>query len=196
LALGIPTGEELRRLRKEAGLTQRQLAELANVSQPLIARIEGGSVDPRASTLRRILAALAKARGEVKVGEVMHSPVVCLEATEPVGKALEIMERLGISQIPVLSEGKVVGCLYEASLLKALRRTKDPSKLLEMKVVEVMEEPLPMLSPLSSLEEAYALLLSGKPAVLVMDEGKPVGVVTKIDVVAKMAKPRPSASRG
>jgi len=92
-----------------------------------------------------------------------------------------------------------VGCVYEASLLKALRRSRDPSRLLDMKVVEVMEEPLPMLSPRSSLEETYALLLSGKPAVLIVEGGRPVGIVTKIDVVAKMAARqarRSTAKRG
>jgi len=192
----VPIGEELRRLRREAGLTQRQLARLAGVSQSLIARIERGSVDPRASTLRRILDALFKARSQVEVASVMHSPVVTLDVADPVVRAVEIMEELGISQIPVLSEERIVGCVYEASLLKALRRSKDPRRLLEMKVEQVMEEPLPMLSPRSSLEEAYALLLSGKPAVLVVEGGRPVGIVTKIDVVSKMARHRPSSSIG
>lgn len=194
MTLEVPIGDELKRLRKEAGLTQRQLALLAGVSQSLIARIEKGSVDPRASTLRRILEALSRARGRVEVASVMHSPVVTLDAADLVGRAVEIMERLGISQIPVLSEGRVVGCVYEASLLKALRKSKNPLRLLEMKVLEVMEDPLPMLSPRSSLEEAYALLLSGKPAVLVVEGGRPVGIVTKIDVVSKMARLQPPSS--
>ena len=184
----VPVGEELRRLRKEAGLTQRELAKLAGVSQSLIARIESGTVDPRASTLRRILQALASARRPWTVADVMHSPVITLDASEPVRKAVEVMEREGISQIPVLKEGRVVGCVYEVGLLKALRRSKDPKTLLDMRVEEVMEDPLPMLSLNSSLDEAYALLLSGKPAVLVVDEGRVVGIVTKIDVVAKVVK--------
>lgn len=45
-------------LRKDAGLTQRDLAEEADVSQPLIARIENNDVNPRASTLRSVLSVL------------------------------------------------------------------------------------------------------------------------------------------
>ncbi|MEM4700041.1 MAG: CBS domain-containing protein [Candidatus Nezhaarchaeales archaeon] len=190
-----PIGKELKKLREEAGLTQRQLAQLAGVSQSLISRIERGTVDPRASTLRRIMNALAWARGEVKVIEVMHSPVVTVNASDPVEKAVEAMEKYGISQIPVLDGDSIIGCIYESSLLKALRRSKDPLKLLRMKVVEVMEEPLPMLNPQSSLEEACVLLLSGKPAVLILDQGRPVGIVTKIDVVAKMARLQPPPSK-
>jgi len=186
--LELPVGEELKRLRKEAGLTQRELARLAGVSQSLIARIESGTVDPRASTLRKILQALSSARRPWTVADVMHSPVITLDASEPVRRAIEVMEREGISQIPVLKDGRVVGCVYEAGLLKALRRSRDPKALLDMKVEDVMEEALPMLSPSSSLEEAYALLLSGKPAILVVDGGRIVGIVTKIDVVAKIVR--------
>ncbi len=199
MSLDVPIGEELKKLRRAAGLTQRELAKLAGVSQSLIARIESGTVDPRASTLRRILKAIQSVERDWKVVNVMHSPVITLELSEPVRKAVEVMEKEGISQIPVVRDGKVVGCVHEASLLKALRRSRDPKALLEMSVEEVMEEALPMLSPSSSVDEAYSLLLSGKPAVLVVDGGQVVGIVTKIDVVAKMAKsfgPQRSSSTG
>ena len=45
----IPSPEDIRRMRIRAGLTQKELAERAGVSQSLIARIERGSVDPRLS---------------------------------------------------------------------------------------------------------------------------------------------------
>ena len=47
----------LRTARREAGLTQRQLAERTGVAQPTIARIEGGLADPRAQTLECLLQA-------------------------------------------------------------------------------------------------------------------------------------------
>ena len=47
----------LRQARRQAGLTQRELAQRARVSQPLIARIERGDVSPRVETLDRLLAA-------------------------------------------------------------------------------------------------------------------------------------------
>jgi len=60
----LPTPQDLRERRTALDLTQSALAEMAGVSQPLIARIEGGDVDPRLSTLRRIVAALDEARDE------------------------------------------------------------------------------------------------------------------------------------
>lgn len=45
----------LRTARRSAGLSQRDLAEVSGVKQPAIARIESGSVVPRADTLDRLL---------------------------------------------------------------------------------------------------------------------------------------------
>lgn len=47
----------LRQARRRAGLTQRQLASEAGVPQPMVARIESGTVIPRVDTLDRLLAA-------------------------------------------------------------------------------------------------------------------------------------------
>jgi transcriptional regulator with XRE-family HTH domain len=45
----------LRWARGRAGLTQRRLAALAGVPQSTVSRIESGAIDPRISTLRRLL---------------------------------------------------------------------------------------------------------------------------------------------
>jgi len=47
----------VRYARRRAGLTQRELAARTGVTQASIARIESGSVSPRADTVERILAA-------------------------------------------------------------------------------------------------------------------------------------------
>lgn len=48
-------GESIKDLREKRGLTQRGLAKRAHTSQSAIARIEAGTIDPRVSTLDRIL---------------------------------------------------------------------------------------------------------------------------------------------
>lgn len=51
-------GEEVRRLREERGLSQRQLGELMGASQSVIARLEAGGVEPTIATLDRVANAL------------------------------------------------------------------------------------------------------------------------------------------
>lgn len=51
-------GEEVRRLRTEQGLSQRELAQRTGVPQSVIARLEAGGVEPRLSTLDRVAQAL------------------------------------------------------------------------------------------------------------------------------------------
>ena len=63
----IITGSTIKKMRLEAGLTQKQLAELARVSQAHVAKIEKGRVDPRLSTVNRILQVLIE--GEEKNAE-------------------------------------------------------------------------------------------------------------------------------
>ncbi|GLX05441.1 helix-turn-helix transcriptional regulator [Microbispora sp. NBRC 16548] len=51
-------GELLRRLRKDAGLTGKELAQVAGVAQPTISRIETGRLLPTPETVERVAAAL------------------------------------------------------------------------------------------------------------------------------------------
>jgi len=58
-----PVPALLRRLREEAGLTQRALATRTGIPQPAIARIERGTVIPRVDTLDRLLAGCGEQLG-------------------------------------------------------------------------------------------------------------------------------------
>lgn len=59
---------KIAQIRKQKGLTQSILAEKCATSQQQIAKIEGGVVDPRLSTLRRIANAL-----QCEVSELFYS---------------------------------------------------------------------------------------------------------------------------
>jgi transcriptional regulator with XRE-family HTH domain len=50
----------IRRTRQAAGLTQAELARRANVSQPVIARLEREGANPRLTTLDRVIAAAGR----------------------------------------------------------------------------------------------------------------------------------------
>jgi HTH-type transcriptional regulator/antitoxin HipB len=54
-------GERIRALREAQGLSQRELGERVGSTQPAIARLEAGGVNPSLATLERIATALESA---------------------------------------------------------------------------------------------------------------------------------------
>ncbi|RLE87030.1 MAG: hypothetical protein DRJ67_05820, partial [Thermoprotei archaeon] len=56
-------------------------------------------------------------------------------------------------------------------------------RALHMRAIDVMSEPLPMISKNSKLSSVVKLLRSEVPAVLVIEEGKPIGIVTRSDLM-------------
>ena len=107
----IPSGGYLRQWRKTLGLTQAQLAEESGLTQSVIAKVELGTVDPRASTLRRLIAALVRCERPDQphsVGDIMVEDVAVLAPDDSVQSAVERMVREGISQLPVVSNSGAI----------------------------------------------------------------------------------------
>jgi cystathionine beta-synthase len=115
-----------------------------------------------------------------------------------VATAIDVMQQAGISQLPVLQEGKSVGSIQEVTLARVLHDNADPNKI---PVGEVMARPLPTLDVTVHLDEAYRLLLSGHTGVLAVSEGTVIDIVTRIDLVnywrqrKKPAARKPAAAR-
>jgi len=187
--LQMVTIEDLRRLRRSAGLTQKQLADKAGVSQSLIARIERGSVDPRFSTVNRILTALRAPVPTRNAKDLMSYPVEGVNAKETVRSAIEKMKRTGFSQLPVLIEGRVVGSLHESAILERIARSSNPEHVLSGVVYNLMDKPFPTVSPHEEINKVVEILSSGEPALLVVQDGLPLGIITKIDVLAAVTSP-------
>ncbi len=112
--------------------------------------------------------------------------LVLARTTQRVGEAIEILQEYGISQLPVSEQPDgdaiegIVGSITEKGLLD--RAFRDPSTV-DRTVGEVMDRPLPLVDLRASLDEAYGLLTGGANAVIATRGGRPVGVVTKLDVL-------------
>jgi predicted transcriptional regulator len=179
----LPTPEDLKKRRNELGLTQSDLAKRAGVSQPLIARIESGDVDPRLSTVRKILDAFEEAEKErqIIIRDLMHSPVLHVSPEDSVEEVVNLMHVHGISQIPVLDRGIPVGSVSEDMIVRLMGESKKKS-ISQLKVSGIMGESFPTVSPGISIS-VVSHILEGNPAVLVVEKGTVVGVVTKHDVM-------------
>ncbi len=180
----FPEIEEIKRKRKKLGISQKRLAELVGVSQPLIARLESGKFDPKLSLIKKIYRVLEEIEGSrVDAKSVMNTPVIHVSPTDSVKTAAEIMISKEISQLPVVDGEKVVGGLTENDVVKAIVE-RDAS---ELKVGEVMGDPFPMVELEESLTVVSKLLLE-YPAVLVVEGSKVVGIITKQDIMKFVTK--------
>jgi predicted transcriptional regulator len=178
------TPEELRNLRRRFRLTQRELAQKAGVSQSLIARIENKTVDPRLSTVRRIFNAITSIQSErKKAKDIMHSPVVTIDAMDTIKSAITLMKKYAISQLPVLRENKLIGSIQESTLLDKLVDSKNSDRFFSNSVYNIMEKSFPVVEPEADVNYVINVLSRENSAVLVIDNKKIVGIITKIDLL-------------
>jgi len=173
----IVTGEYIRNLRKEHGYSQAELARLAGISQAHVAKIETGKVDPRLSTVNRMLAVLEKGKEKVTCGSVMKRNIVSAKPDDSVVKLIDTMKRLGISQVPVFAKGRNIGSVHEGTIIHNAHRN-----LKLLKVIDIIDKPFPVVNGSDPIDILPALL-DFHPAVLVMEKGRIVGIITKSDLL-------------
>jgi cystathionine beta-synthase len=110
-------------------------------------------------------------------------PLVSVAPAAAVRQALNLMSTWGVSQIPVVEDGRSVGGLVEGSLMtKALAQ---PS-LLDRPVREVMEPPFPEVDAGFSTDRLGVMLTRESPAALVRKDGKLIGIVSRYDVLQQL----------
>ncbi len=135
--------------------------------------------------LGQTVADLLERKG-AKLPELIH-----VHPDDSAREAIEIMREFDVSQLavvqaePPLAEAEVVGAVYERDLMQ--RAFKDAS-LLDRPVREVMSPPLPTIGSGESVELAVHRLEESS-AVLVIDRGHPVGVLTRTDALGFLALP-------
>lgn len=182
----LPTPEDLKRYRKNCGLTQQELAKRASVSQSLIARIEAGTVDPRLSTVRKILNVINETnQKELKAIDVAVKKVITIQETDPISKASKLISENGISQVPVCNAaGHVIGAIKEKTITMNLIKKGTDVLIQPIREIMMKDDNLPTLPTSASLKSVEDLLTQhGHSAVLLMDEGKAAGIITKADVI-------------
>jgi cystathionine beta-synthase len=125
----------------------------------------------------------------VKPGEL--PAVVAVGAHEKVRHAVDTLQQFNISQAPVTRDGDedvtaLVGSIQERDLLDRIFRDPDA---LQADVAEVMGPPLPLVEGDDPIEAAFDRLQSA-PAVVVSQDGRTLGVLTRSDLLEFLAHRR------
>jgi cystathionine beta-synthase len=116
-------------------------------------------------------------------------PLVHVHPDETVRAAIGILKEYGVSQMPVVKAeppvalAEVIGTVSDRHLLE--RALSDPG-VIDRAVETVMEPPLPTIGTGESVDVA-AGRLGASSAVLVLDGGYPVGIVTRSDLLEFLA---------
>lgn len=130
------------------------------------------------------------------IGEVLHSKTGGLPAlvhthpSETIAEAIGILQEYGVSQMPVVRAeppivaAEVAGSVSERALLDALFTGR-------ARLTDSVEQHMsPALPTIGSTEDATTAvpLLESADAVLVHEDGKPVGVLTRHDLLMFLAR--------
>jgi len=175
---------EIKHIRNRVGLSQHELAELSDVSQSLVAKIESGRIDPSFTNAKKIFSALDRLQKdkEIKVESIMNNRIISLSPKDSAKKAIEEMKRYKISQLPVISRGYVLGTVSETVILDSIMSKKNISQ-----IEDIMDDAPPIVAKDTPVSVA-SNLLRHFPMVLVSSKGRLIGVVTKSDILGIMAK--------
>ena len=173
----ILTPDDIRRLRQRKRLTQAELGAKVGVSQSFIARLEKGSLDPKLSLVRRIVEVLTANSGRT-CSEIMSSTPVTVDARDTVSIAVSLMQRHGYSQLPVIRGTQVLGIITEWDVIQNLQHN-----LREISVQSVMSPGGALIVDENTSVDVIIPLFENYQAVLIMNQGRLQGIITKSDLL-------------
>ena len=136
---------------------------------------ENGFLIPDRITLRYVLQSKAK----------NVQQLIAIDPTTTVRKALDLFKENDISQLPVIEKGKPVGTVIDNAVMSAVL---DDNKKLDAPVSQLMEPSYPVLGATAPIEHAIDYLKKKDSAVLVEEDHKIIGILTRYDVIEYMAR--------
>jgi cystathionine beta-synthase len=105
--------------------------------------------------------------------------IISVEPSQSLKEAFKVMNEYGISQVPVLDNGKSVGSLKER---EALAKIFHNTATLDTQVCEIMDNPFPELKEDATLIETITTLKENT-AVLIKKGKSILGIVTRFDIM-------------
>jgi cystathionine beta-synthase len=135
-------------------------------------------------------------QSDLCVGDVLRQkraagempPLVTVETHSKVRDAVALLHEHRVSQLPVVSAHDpyaVVGSIGERGLL--VHAATDPA-LLDADIVDLMEPPFPAVAAGDPVREAVELLSGDRQALLVTENGRAAGILTRADLLEALVR--------
>lgn len=162
----------------ELGKTQRDLATEIDVNAGTLSRYIAGETEAGYETLRQIWEVLDRweEREVQPAAELMTEGFFSTSLSDSREVAAEKMQRNNFSQLPVCDENDdVVGVVTDADLMRVYDNEKLISEIQYHHLIEVTVD--------TSRRLVEEILDHGHPAVLVVDDNSPVGIITRADLL-------------
>ena len=127
--------------------------------------------------------------GETALGDLLiakpNKALITATVGDSIRKVVSVMHQNAVSQMPVVgADGALVGLIEEVDLLNHMIEKHEHSN--DEKIDPLVQDAGAVFPPETPLEEAMSSLKTGY-ALIVVDGGRPVGILTKIDVLDYVA---------
>ncbi len=109
-----------------------------------------------------------------------NTEIITIDCEKTILEAINNMNSLNISQIPVTQKGMVIGKLAEGDILKAL--LENPS-LKSAPVEQIMSTGFPFVDMNTSIDRISSLINKENSAVLVEDDKGKIEIITQYDII-------------
>ncbi len=136
---------------------------------------ENGFLTPDRITVRYVLQSKAK----------NVQQLIAIDPSTTVGKALDLFKEHDVSQLPVIEKGRAVGTVIDNDLMSAV--LEDNSRI-DLPVSKLMEPAFPVIGVGAPIEHAIDFLKKKDSAVLIEEEHKIIGILTRYDVIEYLAR--------
>jgi len=134
-----------------------------------------------------------RARGVVKLRDIMTTPVLTLAPTEPASDALARMRDEHVRHAPVVEGSSVLGLVSDRDLGGPHGGLARKSRT----VRDLMQRDLVLGAPEMSVADAVVLVRERRVGCLpIVDAGRLLGIVTRSDLLAALANLRRSKGQG
>lgn len=137
--------------------------------------------------------------GNTRVEEIMTKKPVVVEEKESLGAVLSVLRAEGISHVPIVRDGKLVGMVSVYDIIESIfqprqvqrfgERVGEKVPVLSIPAKGIMVEPVITVLPETKLRDAEEQMHNFNiSSLVIVSKGRPVGIVTKRDFLEPLAQ--------